>query len=141
MSFKANHLHPHSHALQIFTAASEEGWGTHLGYSYCKRDLVIPRKQGGLFSPKGVPRPLLKHDNSQNNRHHHSCRLHKQVWMHEVRPSVSPTVENPDLVLQKTGISQGTTHSSLTECGSRQAIQAGPNQPKQSGLSFQSSSI
>ena len=35
-------------------------------------------------------------------------------------------MENPDLVLQETGDSQGTTHSRLAECGSRQAMQAGP---------------
>ena len=37
--------------------------------------------------------------------------------------SVWPTVENPDLVLQKTGDSQSATHSRPAECHSIQAIQ------------------
>ena len=39
----------------------------------------------------------------------------------------SHTVENPDLVLQESGDSQGPTHSRRAECGSRQAIEARPN--------------
>ena len=38
-----------------------------------------------------------------------------------------PTVENPDLVLQEMGNSQGLSHSRPTECGNRPAIQAGPD--------------
>ena len=36
-----------------------------------------------------------------------------------------PTVENPDLVYQKTGYSQSSTHPRPSECDSRQAIQTG----------------
>ena len=45
----------------------------------------------------------------------------------EVGPSVCPSVENPDLVFQKTGYCQSPTHSRLAECASRQAIQAWPD--------------
>ena len=38
-------------------------------------------------------------------------------------------MENPDLVLLETGVSQGETHSRLAECGSRKAIQARPDYP------------
>ena len=38
-------------------------------------------------------------------------------------------MENPDLVLQKTGNSQSVTHSRRAECHSRQAIQAMPGHP------------
>ena len=38
-----------------------------------------------------------------------------------------PSVENSDLVYQKTGDSQGPTHPRPAECGSRQAIQARPD--------------
>ena len=40
-----------------------------------------------------------------------------------------PTVENLDRVYQETSDSQSPTHSSLAECGSRQAIQARPHHP------------
>ena len=36
-------------------------------------------------------------------------------------------MENPDLVFQETGDSQGPTHSRPAECGSREAIQARPD--------------
>ena len=38
-----------------------------------------------------------------------------------------PSMENPDLVYQQAGYSQSPTHSRPTECGSRQAIQARPD--------------
>ena len=40
-----------------------------------------------------------------------------------------PTMENLDLVCGKTSESQSPTHPRLTECGSRQAIQARPDHP------------
>ena len=38
-------------------------------------------------------------------------------------------MENPDLVYQQSSNSKGPTHSRPAECGSRQAIQAGPDHP------------
>ena len=43
----------------------------------------------------------------------------------EFGPSLCPTMENPDLVLQETGNSADTFHAA--ECHSRQAVQARPN--------------
>ena len=63
---------------------------------------------------KRFPRPLFKQDGAHSNRQHHSCCLHKQEKRHEVGPSMCNTVENPDLVLQETGNSQGLTLSSPT---------------------------
>ena len=53
--------------------------------------------------------------------------LRKQRRGDEIRPSVCPSMENPDLVYQETGYSQRTTHSRPAECGSKQAIQARPD--------------
>ena len=55
-----------------------------------------------------------------------------------MRPSVSPSAENPDLVFQETGESQAGTHSRLAKCDSRQTIRLG--QTIQSGFSLQRSS-
>ena len=54
-----------------------------------------------------------------------SSGLHKER-RHEVRPTVC-TRENPDLVLQEKGVSQGITLSRTAECGGRQAIQTRPS--------------
>ena len=40
---KGQPLHPLRHAVQLFTDASNEGWGSHLGL-HCKRHLVIHGK-------------------------------------------------------------------------------------------------
>ena len=84
------------------------------------------QKKGGaltfrLSGPKRLPRTLIKQESSHRYRQHHSGCLHKQREGDEVRPSVCPSVENPDLVLQKTGYSQSLTHSSLSECDRRQS--------------------
>ena len=47
----------------------------------------------------------------------------------EVGGSVCPSVENPDLVLQKAGYPKSPTYSRPVECGSRQTIQARPDYP------------
>ena len=44
-----------------------------------------------------------------------------------VSPSVSPTVENPDLVHQETGDPQSSIHPRPAKCDNRQAIQVRPN--------------
>ena len=56
-------------------------------------------------------------------------RIHQSLddWLVRARPSLCPSVENPHLLYHHTGYSQSPTHSRLTECGSRQAIQARPD--------------
>ena len=82
-----------------------------------------------LSGPKSVPRPLFKQDCTHSNRQHHSCCLHKQRRRYEVGPTVCPTMANPDLVLQKSGETQGQTQSRQAEYDARQAIQARPDHP------------
>ena len=72
---------------------------------------------------------MFKQNCTRTNRQHHSCCLHKQGRRHEVGPTVCTIVVNSDLVLNKSGDPQGQTHSRLAECGSRQAVQAGPDHP------------
>ena len=106
--------------------------------THCKRHLVpsgkqaayqLPRTQGSLSSLKRVPRPLHTQDSTCSNRQHYSSVIHKQGRKHEVRPTLCPTMENLDLVHQKSSKSQSPTHSRLAECGSRQAIQARSDHP------------
>ena len=95
--------------------------GTH-----CKGNLVSSRKQvtyklfgtkNDLSGSKNVPRPMLEQDNIYSNRQYRSGCLYRQGWRHEVRPTVCPSVENPDLVFQETGNTQGPTHSTPVGCG------------------------
>ena len=107
-----------------------------MGRSYCKGNLVPPRKQvaykpfgakGGFSDTKRVPRPLLQQHSSGSHRQHNSGCLCQQGRGDEVGLPVCPTVENPVLVYQKTGNSQSTSHSQPAEHDSRQAVQTWPD--------------
>ena len=120
--------------------------GHLLKQTNCKRNLVHSGKQAAyklfgtkssLSSFKRAPRPLLRQDSSYGNWQHHNGVRHKQGRGYEVGSTVCPTVENLDLMYQKTSNSQSPTHSRLAERGSRRAIQARPEPSNRSGLSFQ----
>ena len=99
-------LHPVSHAVQIFTDASKEGWGCLLWRTHRNGNLVPSRKQVAytLTGHKRVPTPLLKPNSTYYDRKYHRGSLHKQ--RHEVEFTVSPSFQNTDLVFQKAGYSQ-----------------------------------
>ena len=63
---------------------------------------------------------MLRQDSTGSNRQHYSSVVHKQGWRHEVGQTLCPTVENPDLVYQK---------SSDRQSSSRQAIQVRLDHP------------
>ena len=126
-------LHPLQHALQIFTDASNEGWGAHLDDHTARgtfREQVTHkplRAKGCISSSKRVPNPGLQQDSVDSYRQHNSGCLHEQRGEDEVGDTVCPTVENPVLVHQTTGNPQGTSHPRPAECDSRQAIQTWPD--------------
>ena len=45
MLLQVNHLHPLKHALQIFTDASKEGWGTHLNEYIARGNWSLPESK------------------------------------------------------------------------------------------------
>ena len=103
---------------------------------HCKGNLVHSRKQvankspgtkGGLSGPKRVQRPLFKQHNPGSHRQHNSGCLYQQRRGDEIGLPMCPIVENPVLVHQETGNSQGTSHPRPAECDSRQAIQTWPD--------------
>ena len=102
--------------------------GRSLRRAHCKRNLVpsgkqaaygLSRAQSSLSSLKRISGPLCRQDSSCSNQQHHSGVLHKQGSMHEIGPTLCPTMENPDLAHQETGDSESLTHSRPTECGSK----------------------
>ena len=123
-------LHPLKHALQIFTDASKEGWGTHLDKHTAKGTWSLPESKlhinhlelkavflalkefRALCCNKTV---LIATDNTT------------VVAGDEVGLSVYPIVENPVLDPQTAGNPQGTSHPQPAERDSRQAIQAWPD--------------
>ena len=108
--------------------------GRSLKRAHCQRVLVSAGKQAAyklsgtkssFSSLKRVPRPLHRQDSSSGNQQHYSGSLHKQGRRHEVGPPVCNSVENLDLVLQKTSDSKSPSHSRPSKCDSGQVIQAG----------------
>ena len=127
-------LHPLKHALQIFTDASKEGWGTHLnehtakGVSTRKQAThKLPRVEGSPSSSKGFSATRSKPNSPCSYRQHHSSFLNKQGRRHEVRPTLCNTVENFDMVYGKPSYSQSPAYSRPVECGSGQTVQTRPD--------------
>ena len=124
-------LHPLKHALQIFTDASKEGWGAHLNERTARGTWSLPESKLHinhleLKAALKVPRPLFKQHSTGSHRQHNSGCLYQQRGGDEVGLPVCPTVENPVLVHQETGNSQGTSHPRPAERDSRQTIQTWP---------------
>ena len=106
--------------------------GRSLKRTHCKRVLVSAGKQAAhkqsgtkssLSSLKRVPGPLCKQYSSSGHQQYNSGGLHKQRRRHEVRPTLCPAMENPDLVYQEASDTKSPTHPGSAERGSRQAIQ------------------
>ena len=128
-------LHPVKHALQLFTDASKEGWGAHLNEHTARRDWSLPESKLhiNLLELKAIFLALKRFQKlCQNNvvliaRQHYSGDICKQGRRHEIRTSMCPSLEDYDLVYQKSGHPQSSPHPRSPECGSREAPQVGPN--------------
>ena len=110
--------------------------GRSLKRAHCKRNLVPPGKQAAhkllttqsrVSSFKTLPGPLLRQDSPGGNRQHHSSVLHKQGSRHEVGPIMCPSLEDLDLVFQKSSDFEGPTYSRPAKHGSGQTIPARPS--------------
>ena len=126
-------LHPLKHALQIFTYTSKEGSGAHLNKRTAREawSLQESKLHRNHLELKAVFLALKEfQDICLNNivlvATDYSGWLYKQRIGDEVGPSVFPSVENPDLVYQKTGNSQSPTHPRPAEYDSRLTIQTRP---------------
>ena len=85
------------------------------------------RTQGSFSCLKRVSIPLCRQDSTCGNRQHYSDVIYKQGRRHEVGHTLCPTMENLDLVYQTSSNSKSPTYPRAAECGSRQAIQTGPD--------------
>ena len=94
---KGAYLHPKDHSIQLFTAASNEGWGAHLEQASNKGSVVTQgkkathkcsRAEGGVIGPSKVS------CYGQLN----SSSLHKQTRRNSLCGDVHSPVEDHDLV-------------------------------------------
>ena len=121
-------LHPLQHALQLFTDASNEGWGAHLGDPTARGDW------SAIESCLNINYLELKAVLLALKSFQHLCRdhivlvatdntslLHKQRGRYEV--SLCPPMEASILVPSQRNSPEGKTHSRSLECDSGQAFQ------------------
>ena len=120
-------LHPLQHAFQVFTDASNEGWGAYLGKATARG--VWSKPEGKLhinfLELKAVFLALksIKPNCSDCDRQHDCGLVHKQGGRYEIRLSLCPPVETSVLVPSQGNSPEGKAHSGSLECDSGQAIQ------------------
>ena len=125
-------LHPLQHALQLFTDASNEGWGAHLGdhtakgvWSDSESQLHINflELKAVLLALKKFEQQcwgqiiLIATDNTTVVSY-----INKEGG-YEIRLTLCPPLETAFLVQSQTDSSKGQAHSGKAECDSRQIVQ------------------
>ena len=100
-------LHPLKHALQIFTDGSKEGWCAHLNEHSARGTCSLPESKWHInhLELKAVSLALKEFQDLCSNNIVLVATDNTTVVAYinkEVRPSVYPSVENPDLVYQET---------------------------------------
>ena len=120
-------LHPLKHALQIFTDASKEGWGTHLNEHTARGTWSLPESKAHInyLELKAVFLVLKEFQDLCLNTTVLIATDNTTVVAYinkEGRMKSGPSVEDTDLVHQVIGNSQSSTHPRPFECDSRQTI-------------------
>ena len=128
-------LHPKDHSIQLFTAASNEGWGAHLEQS-STQGLWSPQEKGlhiNVLELKAVFL-ALRHfkDQCQDQtvlvgQQQLNCgSLHKQTRGNTLGGDVRTPVETHDLVPPLSHNLESQAHSRVPECDGRPTFQVEP---------------
>ena len=128
---KGADLHPKDHSIQLFTDASNEGWGVDLDQRstqglWSKATHKCPRVEGGLTGPLKFQGPVPGPNSSSCNLQLDSGSLHKQTRGNSLIRDVRSPVEDHDLVPPLSHNIKGQTHSGVSECDGRPPIQVQP---------------
>ena len=132
---KGADLHPKDHSVQIFTDASNEGWGAHLTSLY-RGSVVRPRKkathkcsraEGGFSGPSKVQGPVSESNSVGCYGQVNSSSLHKQTRRNPLGRDVRSPVEDRDLVPSLPDNLKSQTHSRVSECDGRPSVQVEPS--------------
>ena len=131
---KGQPLHPLRHAVQIFTDASKEGWGAHLGDFTASGTWSVPESKlhinflelkAVLLALKKIPTISARKGRPDCHRQHYSCGIHQQGGRYEVRFTLCPSLAAPMLVQSQANSTEGQTHSGPSECNCRQVVSPG----------------
>ena len=127
-------LHPKDHSIQLFTDASNEGWGAHLDQSSTKglwsgkkATHKRPRVEGGLTGPSKIQGPVSEPNSSSCNGELNPGSLHKQTRRNSLSGDVCAPVEDHDMVPSLSHNIKSQTHSRVSECDGRPPVQVQPS--------------
>ena len=105
-SLKCADLHRKDHSIQLFTDASNKGWGAHLDQNSTKglwsdRDkrlhINVPRIEGGLPGPSRLQGPVPEPNSAGCDGQLNSGSLHQQTRRNSLSRDVCSPVEDHDL--------------------------------------------
>ena len=123
---KGSHLHPKDHSIQLFTDASNEGWGTHLEPS-STHSLWSPQVKGlhinVLSGPETLQRPVSGPNRASCDGQLNCGGLHKQTRGNTLNGDVCTHVENHDMVPSFSHHIESQAHSRVSECDGRPTFQ------------------
>ena len=133
---KGADLHPKDHSIQLFTDASNEGWGAHLDQNFTKglwsrsgkkASHKCPRIEGGLPGPSRLQGPVPESNSVGCDGQLNSGSLHQQTRRNTLGRDVCSPVEDHDLVPSLPHNIESQAHSRVPECDGRPAIQVQPS--------------
>ena len=133
---KGADLHPKDHSIQLFTDASNEGWGAHLEQTSAKglwsdREKKATHKcsraKGGLSGPSKVQGQVSKPNSVGCYRQLNSSSLHKQTRRNPLGGDVHSPVENHDLMTSLPDNFETQTNSRVSECDGLPSVQVEPS--------------
>ena len=127
--------HPKDHSVQLFTDASNKGWGAHLEQTseeglWADRQMAThkcSRAEGGFSGPSKVQGPVSKTNSVGCYRQLNSSSLHKQTKRNPLGGDVHSPVEDHDLVPSLPDDIKSQTHSRVSECDGRPSVQVEPS--------------
>ena len=126
---KGSDLHPKDHSIQLFTDASNEGWGAHLERSSTKGLWSNQEKRlhinvlGCLSGPKTFQSPVSGPNSASCDGQLNCGSLHKQTRKNTLSRNVYSPVEDHDMVPPLPHNFESQTHSSVSECDGRPTVQ------------------
>ena len=133
---KGADLHPKDHSIQLFTDASNEGWGAHLDQNSTKGLWSVREKRLhiNILELKAVSLALRDFkDQCQNQTvlvatdNSTSGSLHQQTRRNSLSRDVCSSVEDYDLVPSLSHNIESQAHSRVPECDGRPAVQVQPS--------------
>ena len=133
---KGADLHPKDHSIQLFTDASNEGWGAHLDQNSTKGlwsdrekwlNINVLELKAVSLALRNFQGPVPEQNSASCNGQHNSGSLHQQTRRNSLSRDVCSPVEDHDLVPSLSHNIESQTHSRVSECDGRPSIPVKPS--------------